>query len=180
MDYNAIARRWGRAIFDLGLESGSVAPLAADLAGFAAMYAGSKELADALTNPLVPSAEREAVVRELAARAGMSELATRCLRLLLQKGRLPALPFIARHIERLADEHGNVMRARVTSAKPLAEGYVAKLRAELERATGKKVLVELSVDASLLGGVVTSIGDTVIDGSIKARLANLRDALVQG
>jgi len=89
------------------------------------------------------------------------------------------VPEISRQLAKLADEDGQIVRAEVVSAGPLTEAYLDKLRAELERATGKKVLIEQRQDKSLIAGVVTKIGDQVIDGSARARLANFREALLR-
>lgn len=178
MSYDAIARRWARAIFDLGKETGTAARLSADLGSFVQAYTSNDELSLVLDNPLVPEASREAVLVEVASRMELSGTAKDTLRLLARKRRLGALPLIARQMGRLVDEDENVVRAEVVSAGPLSQEYLAKLRAELEKATGKKVVITHQEDKSLIGGVVTRVGDRVIDGSVKTRLANFRDALL--
>jgi F-type H+-transporting ATPase subunit delta len=179
MSYDAIGRRWARAIFELGKETNAVPRLTADLGAFAETYAGSRELSEILDNPLVPDASREAVLVEIAQRMGLSDTARSTLRLLAQKRRLGALPTIARQLARLADEDQNLLRAEVTSAGPLSEDYLGRLRAALEKATGKKVTITHTQDKSLIGGVVTRIGDRVIDGSVKTRLATFREGLLR-
>jgi F-type H+-transporting ATPase subunit delta len=179
MSYDAIARRWARAIFELGKETNNVARLNEDIGAFAATYTGHAELSGVLDNPLVPEAAREAVIVEIAGKMGLSDLAKSTLRLLAQKRRLGALPLIARQLGRLTDEDQNVLRAEVLTAGPAGDDYLQKLRAELEKATGKKVVVSHKVDKSLIGGVVTRIGDRVIDGSVKTRLANFRESLLR-
>src|SRR5262249_20765386 len=101
------------------------------------------------------------------------------LLLLLRKHRFTALPEIARALSRLVDDDANLVRAQVTSAAPLSEAYLGRLRAELEKATGKKVVIAHSQDPSLLGGAGTRLGDRLIDGSVRARLASFRDALLR-
>jgi F-type H+-transporting ATPase subunit delta len=179
MSYDVIARRWARAVFEIGKEAGSVPRLEADLSAFAETYAGNDELRAVLDNPLVPEATREAVIVEIADRMGLSEAAKGTLRLLARKRRFVALPDIARQLARLADDDLGVLRADVQSAGPLSEDYLGKLRAELEKATGKKVVVTHAEDPSLIGGVVTRLGDRVIDGSVRARLAGFRDSLLR-
>lgn len=179
MSYDAIARRWARAIFELGRETNSVSRLNADINSFAEIYAGHAELSSVLENPLVPEASREALLVEIAGRLGLSDLAKNTLRLLAQKRRVAALPLIARQLSRLADEDQNVLRAEVSTAGPVSDDYLAKLRAELEKATGKKVSISHKVDKSLIGGVVTRLGDRVIDGSVKTRLATFRESLLR-
>jgi F-type H+-transporting ATPase subunit delta len=179
MSYDAIARRWARAIFDIGKETGAVPALTGEISSFAETYAGHEQLAAVLDDPLVPEPAREAVIAEIAERMGLSAVAKSTLRLLARKRRLPALPDIARQLARLADEDQGVVRAEVVSAAPLGDDYLARLRAELEQGTGKRVVIGHRTDPSLIGGVVTRIGDRVIDGSVRARLAAFRESLLR-
>ena len=179
MSYDTIARRWARAIFEIGKEAGSVQRLEADMTAFAEAYSASEELANVLGSPLVPEAAREAVIVEVAGRMGLSDVAKSTLRLLGRKRRLAAIPDIARQLSRLADDEQNVLRAEVSSAGPLSADYLDKLAAELAKATGKKVVVTHKQDKALIGGVVTKIGDRVIDGSVRARLDGFRESLLR-
>ncbi len=179
MSYDAIGRRWARAVFEIGKETGSVARLESDLSAFAKTWSDNAELAGVLDNPLVPEASREAIIIEIAGKMGVSDVAKNTLRLLAKKRRLPALPDIARQLARLADEDQKIVRAEVTSAAPLSAAYLDKLRAELEKATGRKVVVSHTQDPSLIGGVVTKLGDRVVDGSVRARLAGFRESLLR-
>jgi|HubBroStandDraft_6_1064221.scaffolds.fasta_scaffold775368_1 F-type H+-transporting ATPase subunit delta len=182
MSYDVIARRWARAVFEIGKEAGEVGELqrlSSDIGAFAETFSRHAELAAVLDDPLVPEAEREAVVSEIADRMGLLPAAKGTLRLLARKRRLVVIPDIARQLARLVDEDGNVVRAEVTSAGPLGDDYLAKLRAELEKATGKKVTISHKQDRALIGGVVTRIGDQVIDGSVRTRLAAFRESLLR-
>jgi F-type H+-transporting ATPase subunit delta len=179
MSYDAIARRWATAIFEIGKEAGALARVEGDVSAFAKLYADSEELAAVIGNPLVPEASREAIITDIAAKMGVSDVAQRTLRLLARKRRLAALPDIARQLARLVDDDQNVLRAEVTSAGPLAADYLDKLAGELAKATGKKVVVSHKQDKALIGGVVTKIGDRVIDGSVRARLDGFRESLLR-
>jgi F-type H+-transporting ATPase subunit delta len=176
VSYEAIGRRYARAIFDIGKEEGQAASLSEDLQRFAEVWAGSTELVTVLENPLVAVEDREAIVLEIASRLGAKDTTKRALRLVTRNRRLRALPDIARHLSRMVDDDAQVVRAHVTSAAKVADSYLTRLRSEIERATGKKVVLESSVDPSLLGGIVTRIGDRVVDGSLRTRLAILREA----
>jgi F-type H+-transporting ATPase subunit delta len=178
VSYESIARRYAQAIFELGADTGSGAAITREVADFAATYEASAELRSALDNPLVPETEREALLRDVAERVGTSETTQSALLLLLRRRRMAAVPDIARQLGRLADREADIVRATVSSATRLSDDYLARLRAELEKATGKKVVVNQLEDPSLIAGVVTRIGDRVIDGSVKARLASFRDALL--
>lgn len=179
MGSEVIARRYARAVFELGKEQKNVGPLHRDLADFSASYEGSSELRMVLDSPLVAEEQREAVLKDIGQRMSMSETALSTLRLLARRRRLSALPDMVRQLEKLVDEDAGVLRASVTSAAPLGESYLAKLKAELERSTGSKVVITASVDPTLIAGIVTRIGDRVIDGSVKARLESFRESLLR-
>lgn len=179
MSYESIARRYARAIFEIGQEAKNLPALTKELTSLADTYEGSEELRLVLGNPLVPEESQEAVVNEIATRLGCSETAKATARLLTRRRRLAALPEIARHLSRLADADQNIVRAEVTSAGSLGSAYLSKLQAELEKGTGKKVIVTHKEDKSLLLGIVVKIGDRVIDGSVRARLKSFREGLLR-
>jgi F-type H+-transporting ATPase subunit delta len=179
MSYENIARRWGRAVFELGKESNTLPALNRDMTSFAELYAGNDELSGVLENPLVPEPSREAIIRDVADRLGLSETAKNTLRLLGKKRRIVAVPEIARHLARLVDVDAGVVRAEVTSAGPLTEAYLGRLKGELEKATGKTVVISHKQDKSLIGGVITRLGDQVIDGSVRARLDGFSESLLR-
>lgn len=175
---SAVAERYARAIFELGVETNQQGPLTEQIQKFAELYANSPELKSMLDNPLVEEDKREAVLKDLATRLGLGQLALNALRLLAERRRLFALPGIARRLGTLADEKAGVLRAVVTSAAPLPDSYYQKLVAELEKASSRKIVIEKKQDPSLIAGVVTRIGDHTIDGSLKGRLEELERQLL--
>jgi F-type H+-transporting ATPase subunit delta len=174
----AVARRYARAIFELGVEEGQLHDLTAQITDFAAAYAGSSELGAVLANPLVSHEEREQVLLAVAQRLGLAGLALNAVRLIAARRRLGVLPEIARLLARMADEQNSVVRAIVTSAVPLSAQYVASLEKELAAMTQKSIVIEHRQDSSLVAGLVTQIGDNTIDGSIQGRLAELERQLL--
>lgn len=179
MSQEAVARRYARALFELGKESGSLPTLMKDMTSFAETWSGSAELRDVLGNPLVPEDSREAILKDIGQRLALSALSVNALRLLTRRGRLAALPDLVAQLGRLADDDAKIVRADVTSAAPLSATYVKRLKDELEKATGRKVELTCSVDPSIIAGVVTKIGDRVIDGSARARLSSFRESLLR-
>lgn len=178
MSIGIAVERYARAIFELGVESGDVTRLSADLGDFAASYSSSPELRRALENPIVSEPEREAVLTEVARRAGLSGLSVNALRLLLRRRRLSLLPAIARRLRSLADEKSGVRRAKVISAVSLPESYYDELKSRLEQMLGKKVVLEREEDPNLIGGVVTQVGDNTFDASVAGRLEELERSLL--
>jgi F-type H+-transporting ATPase subunit delta len=91
---------------------------------------------------------------------------------------MATLPYVARFLRELADARKGVVRAEVTTAAPLSEAYYGRLQAQLEKMTGKKVVVDRKTDPLLIAGVVTRIGDRILDGSLRTRLQSIKDSLM--
>lgn len=176
---SAVAERYGRAIFELAHEAGQLKPVTDQLQALASLYADSPELQRVLEDPLVQTGQRDAILSDVAGRLSLSPLAVNAVRLLVMRRRVRALPEIARRLAGLSDEKAGVLRATVTSAIPLSETYYQNLASELEKVTGKKILLERKQDPSLIAGVVTRIGDNTIDGSVRGHLAALERRLLQ-
>jgi F-type H+-transporting ATPase subunit delta len=175
----AIVERYATAIFELGVETNQLAALTEQMRRVGAAYESSPELQMIGQNPLVPDEQRDAVIKEIAARLGLGELCTNSVRLMARRHRLPALADTAKRLEGLADEKAGIVRAQVVSAAPLAEDFYAKLAQKLEQQTQKKVVIERQQDPSLIAGVITTIGDNTIDGSLRGRLQDLERQLLQ-
>lgn len=178
MSFETVAKRYAQAIFELGVEGSSVASLTDELKRTAQVYESSAELRGMAENPLVSEGDRQAVIDEISTRMGLSSTAKNTLGLLAHRRRLAALPAIAKELGHLADERAGLVRGTVTSAGPLSEPYFQKLQREVERVTGKKVLLERHQDPSLIAGLVVKIGDRIIDGSARARLDQMREQLL--
>jgi len=93
---------------------------------------------------------------------------------------MTCLPAIISCYSILADELSGVVRPIITSALPLDDARVAEIKASLEKSTGKKVILTVEIDSSLIGGVVTKIGDKVLDGSVKTQLTRIEHILQKG
>ncbi len=177
MSVSIVARRYAKALLDLGVESGQLDRLVDEVGAFAAAWETNADLRNAIENPLVPHGAKKAVMAELAERIGASATARNALLLLVDRRRTKTVPYIAQMLRELADERKGVVRAEVTTAAPLSEGYYARLQAQLEKMTGKRVAIDRRTDPSLIAGVVTRIGDRIVDGSLRTRLHSLRDAM---
>ena len=178
MSAETIAHRYARAIFDLGVETSTLTTLVQDVQKLAETYETSEELRRIMMNPLVAESAREATINEIADRLGLSPLGRNTAGLLAQRKRLFALKSIAEELDRLSDEKAGVARATVISAERLSEAYEQRLVQELSAMTGKKIVLEQKQDPELLAGLIVRIGDRLIDGSAKARLAELSSQLL--
>jgi F-type H+-transporting ATPase subunit delta len=174
---SALAKRYARAVLELATEQREVPRVQKELEELAAMWRESVELRELFQNPSFTAPVRKAALTELTNRAGVSPLVRNTVQYLADNGRISALPAIARAFTEQSERAAGVVRAEVTSAAPLPELYYAQLQRALEQATGKRVTLEKKTDANLIAGVVTRVGDQVFDGSVRTRLAELRESL---
>ena len=174
----SIGRRYAKALLQIGIATKSFDAMGRELDRAAETFAKSQELRDALENPVFPADKRRLVVEEIARRLALSSNVRNLLLLLLDKGRISALPDIARAHRQLVDEEAGRARATITSATPLDPALEARLKGALEKQTGKTVILEKKIDPTLIGGVIAQVGDLVLDGSIKTQLQQIRDDLL--
>jgi F-type H+-transporting ATPase subunit delta len=171
----SLARRYARAVLDLGVETDTFEQLGKELDELAAMYSGSRDLTEALTNPVFSHTRRRAVLLAILDEAKVTTIVRNVVLLLFDRDRLPYLPGIARELRAMVDERGGRARATVTSARALTADQVKKVKASLERLSGKQILLDKKTDAGLIGGIVAKVGDTVYDGSIRSQLEQMRE-----
>jgi F-type H+-transporting ATPase subunit delta len=174
----AVADRYARAIFELGQETGQLQALSEQIRNVANLYKGSSELQSVLGNPVLEEGARNSLLSALGTRLGLSAQALNAVKLLAQRRRLSVLPQIAKRLSELADEKSGVLRVSVRSARPLAEDYFQRLVREIESATGRRVVLDKSVDPTLIAGVLTQIGDNTIDGTLVGRLQDYERKLL--
>jgi F-type H+-transporting ATPase subunit delta len=174
----SVARRYARALLEIGLETERLEEMVEHVGRVAQAIESSRELRDVLRNPLVLISQRKKVLDVLATRLAVSRHVRNTCLLLVERGRAEVLPAIARELRRMVDEHQGVLRAEVISAEPMSKPSLDSLVAALGRATGKKIEVTASHDAGLIGGVVTRVGGMVYDGSLRTRLARVREEML--
>jgi F-type H+-transporting ATPase subunit delta len=178
MAAGSVSRRYARALFSIGADRGTFEQLGQELDAVAELWVGSTELRETVANPVFKASEKRAVMQTLLPRVAPTADVQKFVLLLLERGRLPSVPSIARAYREMADLHTGRVRAHVTSAQPLAAAELERVRQSLARRTGKQVLVEASVDPALIGGIVARVGDLVLDGSIRTQLGTLREKLL--
>ncbi|MEK6607275.1 MAG: ATP synthase F1 subunit delta [Myxococcota bacterium] len=175
-----VARRYASALLQIGLEGQRCDAFGEELGRVMALVRGSHELRGALGNPVFPLSQRKAALLAVLDRVGVSTTARSFLALLLERGRFAELDSIEREYRTMADRAAGRVRAEVTSARPLEGDVAARLAQALEKATGKTVLLEKKVEPELLGGLTLKVGSLLYDGSVRARLSELRERLVEG
>jgi F-type H+-transporting ATPase subunit delta len=168
---SAAASRYARALFDVLLKESpqSIEKVQADLQDFANLLTGSAP---------IPATKKRAVAQELLHHASLPSPAAKLILLLADKDRLMLLPDVAKAYREQLMDHLKIVRGEVTSAMPLTDDTLRAIEQGLATATGRKVVLEAKVDASIIGGVVTRLGSTVYDGSVVTQLQKMKQALI--
>lgn len=180
MSIETIARRYSAALADVVLGSGETDAVKAELAGWGELFQQSTDLQTVFGNPAITLANKEKVLDGLIAKTQPSKTTANFLKVLLQNGRLADIGEINERFAAVLEERGGRITAEITSARELPTGERAEFEQNLERLTGKQVTVNYAINKDIIGGVVTRIGSTVYDGSVKTKLENLREELING
>ena len=175
-----MARRYAKALVGVAAASNELEAVRQELSSFADLWREHRELRQFLTNPSVLRRDKRRILDEVLSRLALQPLTRSFLGILLEAGRLPALESALRAYEALVDERLGRVRAMVTTVGPLEAEAQERLRQRLEQVTGKTVYLEIRQDPKILGGLVTQLGSLVYDGSLRTRLARLRQELVGG
>ena len=168
-----IARPYAEAIFAMADKSGSLA-LWSETLGQLAQFAQVPEMAQILGNPKVTSAQSVG----LFATDGMPAEAKPLLQMLTENRRLAALPEIRDQFEHLKAEREGAVDAIVETAFPFQPGELEALVADLERRFKRKIRPQVSVNKELIGGARVSVGDQVIDGTVRGKLDAMNAGLM--
>ena len=171
-----IARPYAEALFkasaDKGADLGSTVAWVEELAAIAA----DPQLRQLADNPNVSKTQVFDLIAGVA-KSALPEAARNFLRVVLENGRLDALPEVAAQFRSLVNSKSGSSDAVVFSAFPIADAALAELGASLEKRFGRKLNLTVKPDDSLIGGVRVVVGDEVLDTSVKARLEQMKAAL---
>lgn len=166
---------YAEGLLTIARAEGSADILSDEMFQFARALEGNDELRDALTDPLVSADRRQQVVEDLLG-GRASNVTTAAVSMVVAAGRAGELAAIADAVVGANAHAGGKAVAEVRSAVALTADQQQRLAVALAASTGGEVEVKNIVDPSVVGGIVTQIGDTVIDGSVRSRLAKLRES----
>ncbi len=179
MRSSTVGRNYAETLLALAQKAGDTAGWATMIGDVADAMQRDEKLRRFLESPRVSAAEKNDVLGK-AFQDRMPRMMVRFLQALVTNRRQMLIPEIAAEYRDLLDEVEGRVHAQVTLAKQPSDGDRATLARELSRTLGKQVVPHVTVDAAILGGVVVKVGDTVMDGSVRRRLALLRNRLVYG
>jgi F-type H+-transporting ATPase subunit delta len=167
---------YARALFEVARAEGTLDEVEDELFRFARSYESSDSLRSALTDEMVPAGKRQAIVEDLLGGKATSTT-TQLVSMVVGSGRGRDLPAIIDQLVARASSAKNLAVAEVRTAVPLTADQQARLAAALANATGQQVNLKTIVDPSVIGGIVATVGDTVIDGSVRTRVEQLKSRL---
>jgi len=167
----AAGRRYAKAVFELARQEGKVEVWGANLAKVREVLS-DPEVAAVLTNPTIAVEQRMSLVEDLFDRE-----TTNLAKLIIESNRVREVAAIEEEFERLADEAGGRVRATVTTAIELSPKERDRVADELSARLGKRIRLDVLVDARILGGLKLQYGDHLVDASVATRLQQLRRRL---
>jgi len=167
---------YAEALFAVTRAEGTLGEVEDELFRFSQTLQGNDELRDALTDAGIPAARRQQIVEDLLG-GKASPTTVALVSMVVGTGRARDLPAIIQLLVEMSAAEANKEVAEVRTAVPLTDDQLERLATALEDATGKQVEIKVVMDPSVLGGIVAQVGDTVIDGSVRRRLDQLKNAL---
>lgn len=167
---------YARALFEVASAEGTLDTVEDELFRFARAFESSDQLRNALTDETIPAARRQTIVEDLLG-GKASRTSVQLVSMVVGAGRAADLPAVIDRVVARASGAKNLEVAEVRTAVALTGDQEARLAAALTKATGKSVNLKVVVDPSVIGGVVATIGDTVIDGSVRSRIEQLKSRL---
>ncbi|MGB7925975.1 MAG: ATP synthase F1 subunit delta [Pyrinomonadaceae bacterium] len=177
MSAQAVARRYAAALADVVIARGEAREAQEELSAWARMMETNALLMEVFSNPTIAYEQKRNVLNALIKRTNVRPTTANFLQVLLQNQRLAELGEINKRFAQVLDERAGVVSAEVTTARPVPEASQEALRANLARLTGKDVRLSFTTDEELIGGLVTRIGSTIYDGSVRNQLQQFKERL---
>jgi len=177
---SAPARRYAKAFLEVAIKQRNFSATLAHLETFQSQMQQIPLLRTLFISPAVPPEKKKKVLEDLGRKLGLEKLVVNILNTLIHRRRLNLLGQVMASAEEQFLERQGIIVVEVASARRLKPQEEEKLRVKLEAVTGKKVQLENTVDASLVGGIITRIGTTYYDGSVAAQLQQMKEKIIEG
>lgn len=175
---HVIGTRYATSVIRVADSAGALASVENDMASLRVALAESKDLNSLLGNPVYSKDQQLLAMQSIARKANFHQVTINFMGVLAQNNRLASLPIILNEFAREMERRHGVVEASVVSAFPLTETQQKNLVDTLSQKTGKSVRLNLEIDKSLLGGMVVTFGSRMIDDSLKTRLEQLKQTMV--
>ena len=178
MSVETVARRYALALADVVTKTNETDSVKTELKSWEQLINANSDLQTAFRSPAISHANKEKVLENLIEKTKPTKTTANFLRVLLRNSRLTEISEINERFASVLEERSGAITAQVTSARPLSEVEKTELQTNLNKLTGKNVSPNFEIDETIIGGVITRVGSTVYDGSIKTQLENLKEQLI--
>src|ERR1043166_3760207 len=178
MSVQTVARRYASALADVVLQRGEAREVQEELRACADMLRSNMNLREVFANPTIGLDQKRAVLKRLPEIAKPRPTTSNFLKVLLENQRITELDEINRKFAEALDDRAGVVAARVTTARPVAADTKQTVEAKLRSLTGKNVRVEFDTDSDIIGGIVSRIGSTIYDGSVRNQLEQIKEKMI--
>ena len=168
-----VARRYALALADVAIERREEREVQAEISSWAVMIESNPQLREVFANPTIPYEQKRRVLEDLISRSNVRQTTAGFLQVLLKNQRLSQLKEVADRFANVLNERSGVVAANVMTAREVPEESKKPLQDALATATGKTVRLNFTTDEDIIGGMVTQIGSTVFDGSVRTQLERL-------
>lgn len=167
---------YARALFEIARADGTLDEVEDELFRFARSYEGSEELRNTLSDDQIPAEKRQTIIEDLLG-GKATATTTQLVSMVVGSGKARDLPAIVDVLVQRASSSKQLEVAEVRTAVALTSDQEARMKAALENATGKSLNLKTVVDPSVVGGVIATVGDDVIDDSVRTRIDQLKSRL---
>ena len=178
MSVETIARRYAFALADVVTKTNETDTVRSELKIWEELIGANPNLQTVFSNPAISHSNKEKVLEDLIGKTKPSRTTANFLRVLLRNARLTEIKEINERFAGVLEERSGVVPAQVISARPLSEAEKTEIKSNLEKLTSKRVRLNFKTDETIIGGVVTRLGSTVYDGSVKTQLEELKQRLI--
>jgi F-type H+-transporting ATPase subunit delta len=177
LSVQAVARRYAAALADVVTARGEAREVREELSAWETLMRTNALLLEVFRNPTIPYDQKQRVLKALIERTRVRPTTANFLQVLLRNQRLADLSEINKNFTQELERRSGIVSAQVTTARPVPEQAQESLRAQLAELTGSNVRLQFAVDEELIGGIVTRIGSTVYDGSVRNQLQRIKERM---
>ncbi len=174
---SGMAGRYATALFELALEGNALDSVRDDLDRFDQLVRDNPDLERLVRSPVFTAEQQTRAIGTILDRAGIGGLAAKFLKLVSSNRRLFAVRDMVRAYRALMAKHKGEVTAQVTVAEPLNDARLAEIKTALRSITGKDVVVDVQVDASIIGGLIVKLGSRMVDSSLRTKLNAIKLAM---
>jgi F-type H+-transporting ATPase subunit delta len=172
-----LAKRYAKALVEIGEQRKALEKYGKDLAGIVGLVETSKDFREVLLNPVFTKADKKRITASIIDKLGCDPIVRNFLNILIDRKRVDQLAGIEKAYRGKVDDIKGIQRGEVVSADKLSDDELGKIRRALSKLSGKEVVLTTKVNPELIGGIYAKVGDRVLDGTIRTQLNQLKESL---